>query len=222
LAENGCTLCSFPKAEVFGSSPVLWSKLSRKHSFGKQQLQGENMKFDKARGLPLILTGLIILADQTVKSIIVKFWPMERTLIKDVFNNDFLCIYHVRNKAVAFSLGQNIPDNIKPILFVAAPLLVLGLLFWYYLKSNDFTNLQRWAAAGIIGGGIGNIIDRIFRPAGVVDFISVKFYGFLGFDRWPTFNIADSSVVVCCLLLFVSILFAPKTPAESGAEKKKS
>ena len=77
---------------------------------------------------------------------------------------------------------------------------------WYYLNSNDFTRLQRWAVAGILGGGIGNIIDRIFRPDGVVDFISVKFYGLLGFERWPTFNLADSSVVVCCILLLVSII----------------
>jgi signal peptidase II len=177
------------------------------------------MKLDKTRALPLILTGLVILADQAVKSFIVKNWPKEGTFIKDVFGNDFLCFYHVRNKAIAFSLGQNIPDGVKPILFIAAPLLVLGVLFWYYLKSNEFTQLQRWAAAGIIGGGIGNILDRIFRPAGVVDFISVRFYGLFGFERWPTFNIADSSVVVCCLLLFVSILLAPKTQAVPAPNK---
>jgi signal peptidase II len=168
------------------------------------------MKLDKERTLPLILTGLIILADQCVKSFIVKNWPRDGTLIKDVFNNDFLWIYHVRNKAIAFSLGENIPGFLKPVFFIAVPLLVLGFLFWYYLKSGEFTRLQRWAAAGIIGGGIGNIIDRIFRPDGVVDFISVKFYGLFGFERWPTFNIADSSVVVCCIILFITILFSPQ------------
>ena len=66
---------------------------------------------------------------------------------------------------------------------------------------------QRWAVAGIIGGGMGNIIDRIFRPNGVVDYISVKFYGIFGMERWPTFNIADASVVVCCLYLLVTIIF---------------
>jgi signal peptidase II len=85
---------------------------------------------------------------------------------------------------------------------------------WYYFKSDEFTKLQRWAAAGIIGGGLGNIIDRIFRPAGVVDFVSVKFYGLLGFERWPTFNVADSSVVVCCIILLFSILLAPQKTKE--------
>jgi signal peptidase II len=167
------------------------------------------MKFDKERFLPLLLTGIIILADQCSKSFIAAKWPIG-SMIKDVFNNDFLRIIHVRNKVIAFSLGQNLPEGIRPVLFILLPLLVLAVLLWYYFKSNDFTNTQRWAVAGIIGGGIGNLIDRIFRSDGVVDFIDVKFYGFLGFDRWPTFNIADSSVVVCCLLLFATILFSIK------------
>jgi len=167
------------------------------------------MKFDKARFLPLLLTGIITLADQCSKSFIAARWPIG-SMIKDVFNNEFLQIIHVRNKVIAFSLGQNLPEAIRPALFIVLPLLVLAVLLWYYFKSNDFTNVQRWAVAGIIGGGLGNLIDRIFRPDGVVDFISIKFYGFLGFERWPTFNIADSSVVVCCLLLFATILFSIK------------
>jgi signal peptidase II len=171
----------------------------------------------KEKLLPLSLTALIILADQIVKAIIVKIKP-ETGLIKDVFNNDFLWIYHVRNKAIAFSLGEGFPDAVKPLLFIAVPILVLGFLLWYYFKSDDFTRLQRWAAAGILGGGIGNIIDRIARPDGVVDFISVKFYGLFGFERWPTFNIADSCVVVCCILLFVSILLTPSKSKKEAEE----
>jgi len=163
------------------------------------------IKFDKTRTFPLILTGIIILVDQCSKAFIAAKWPIN-SMIVDVFNNDILQIYHVRNKAIAFSLGEGIPDTIKPVAFVVLPLLVLGVLFWYYLSSNDFTRIQRWAVAGILGGGMGNIIDRIFRPEGVVDFISVKFYGLFGFERWPTFNAADSSVVVCCILLFISII----------------
>jgi len=166
------------------------------------------IKFEKEKILPFSLTALVILADQIVKAVIVKIKP-ETGLIKDVFNNDFLWIWHVRNKAIAFSLGENIPDAIRPVMFVIVPILVLGFLVWYYFKSDEFTPIQRWAAAGIIGGGLGNIIDRIFRPDGVVDFISVKLYGFLGMSRWPTFNIADSSVVVCCILLLVTMFIAP-------------
>jgi len=163
------------------------------------------MKFDKELAMPLLLTGIIILIDQCTKAFIAAKWSIN-TMITDVFNNELLQIWHVRNKVIAFSLGRNIPDAIKPVMFIVLPLLVLGVLVWYYLNSNDFTRLQRWAVAGILGGGIGNIIDRIFRSDGVVDFISIKFYGLFGFERWPTFNLADSSVVVCCILLLISII----------------
>ncbi|GHV77542.1 lipoprotein signal peptidase [Spirochaetia bacterium] len=169
---------------------------------------------DKTKWRPFLLAGLIILADQLVKSFIVKNWPLQNgnggVFIKDVFNNDLLWIIHVRNKAIAFSLGHTLPDSLRPLLFIILPLLVLGFLCWYYFRTDELTGVQRWAFAGIIGGGIGNIIDRIFRPDGVVDFVSVKFFGLLGFDRWPTFNIADSGVVICGILLFLSILLFPK------------
>jgi signal peptidase II len=176
----------------------------------------------KAKLLPFLLTGLVILADQAVKGFIVKNWPLRNPrggeFIRDVFDNDLLWIIHVRNKAIAFSLGENLPDFLRPALFIVLPLLVLGFLCVYYLRTNELSGLQRWAFAGIIGGGMGNIIDRIFRPDGVVDFVSAKWFGLtfhgkpvplLGYDRWPTFNIADASVVVCGILLFVTVILLP-------------
>jgi signal peptidase II len=181
--------------------------------------------------LPFSLTACIILADQAVKTFIAENWRLLPSgggvFIKDVFGNDLLWIVHVRNKAIAFSLGDRLPDSVRPVLFIVLPLLVLGAVIWYYVKSPDFTRLQRWAIAGIIGGGLGNITDRIFRPDGVVDFISVKFFGLFGFDRWPTFNIADASVVVCCIILLLSMFFdkretksAPETQRARADQKK--
>lgn len=155
--------------------------------------------------LPFLLTAFIIVSDQAIKSFIANNWP-PNTHIKDVFGNDFLWIIHVRNKVIAFSLGHSLPEAIRQVLFIVVPALVLIFLIWYYFKTDEFSLLQRWAIAGITGGGIGNLIDRIFRPEGVVDFISVRFYGLFGFDRWPTFNIADSSVVVCVFIFLVSMI----------------
>jgi signal peptidase II len=171
----------------------------------------------KKKLLPFSLSAFVLLLDQGVKTFIVKNWPLEGSFIKDVFNNDILYIFHVRNKAIAFSLGHNLPENLRPLLFIVVPILVLGFLIWYYFSTREFSGLQRWAFAGIIGGGLGNIIDRIFRPDGVVDFISVKFYGIFGMERWPTFNIADSSVVICCILFFVGILADSKNPNNKAA-----
>lgn len=171
---------------------------------------------DRAKLRPFIVSAAVVLLDQITKAIIAVNWPGDGVFIKDVFGNDFLWIIHVRNKAIAFSLGHSLPDGVRLVLFTVLPLVVLVILIWYYLRTDEFTGMQRWAVAGIVGGGIGNLIDRIFRPDGVVDFISVNFYGFLGLSRWPTFNVADSSVVVSGILLFISIMLAERA---KGAAK---
>jgi len=177
----------------------------------KENFLKEN--FLKERVLPLSLTGFIILVDQLTKMYIIKNWPA-MGLIKDVFNNNLLWIYHVRNKAIAFSLGENLSEVFKPVIFIIIPILVICFLLWYYFKSDEFTKVQRWAAAGIVGGGFGNIIDRIFLSDGVVDFISIRIFGLFGMERWPTFNVADSSVVICCIILLISILITPQKTKE--------
>jgi signal peptidase II len=166
--------------------------------------------------LPFSLTLFVVALDQFTKALIIKHFPQNGSYIKEVFGNDILWITHVRNKAIAFSLGYNLADSLKPLVFIVFPVAALVFLVWYYWKSRELSTVQRWAIAGIIGGGMGNIIDRIARPDGVVDFISVNFYGLLGLERWPTFNAADSSVVICGLVLIVTMFFAApqKAPPE--------
>ena len=109
---------------------------------------------------------------------------------------------------MAFSLMDGLQAPWRGLLLVALPLVLVGAVLVFYLRSREPSLFQRWVLCGIVGGGLGNLIDRILRPQGVVDFISVKFYGLFGFERWPTFNIADSSVVVCAILLVISTVIA--------------
>ena len=160
----------------------------------------------KTKLIPFSTTLFIIALDQITKFLVVK--NIELYSVKFSFFGDFLRIVHVRNKAIAFSIGHTLPEEIKAITFSVLPFIMLIILIVYILRTNDITMLQRWVLAGIIGGGFGNLIDRFFRPAGVVDFIDVKFFGIFGLERWPTFNIADSSIVICGILLFIS-LFLP-------------
>lgn len=159
---------------------------------------------EKKKLLPFILTGLVILADQITKAIIVALIPVY-TVGANIFG-DLLRIVHVANTGVAFSLGDSMPLAIRRILFAIIPLIVIILVIVVYFRNDEFNSVQRWSICGIIGGGIGNIIDRFFRAEGVVDFIDVKFFGIFGLERWPTFNVADAAVVVCGIILIVSFL----------------
>jgi len=165
----------------------------------------------RQRILPFVLTACIIVLDQITKAIIIG--TIEKYTLGLSLFNGFIRIIHTRNLGVAFSLGGNASGGIRAVLFTVLPVIILGVLTLFYFKDATLTRLQRWVTAGILGGGVGNLIDRIFRSEGVVDFIDIKFFGIFGLDRWPTFNVADSSVVVCGIILFISFIFV-KQPAK--------
>ena len=166
--------------------------------------------------LPFSLTLAVIALDQLTKWIVtmtIKPWTVGAS-----FFGDFIRFVRVYNPGIAFSIGGELSGNIRSVLFGLMPLLVILVVVFVYFRSKDLNRFQRWCITGIIGGGLGNLIDRFFRPDGVLDFLDVKFYGLLGFDRWPTFNVADSSVVVCGILLMVSLFLSVKN-AEGDATK---
>lgn len=164
-------------------------------------------KFESKKFLPFLLSLGIVIFDQITKYLVVKNIP-EGTIAKKFFG-DFLWICHVRNTGAAFSLGADGSIFMRVVVLIVLPLALMVFVSWLIVsEKNFFTKAQRWFAAGILGGGIGTIIDRIFRfDSGVVDFISVKFYGIFGLERWPTFNVSDSCVVIFVILLAISMVF---------------
>ncbi len=161
----------------------------------------------RKRYLPYLLSIVIIALDQISKELIVRLIPENTIGLRCL--NDYLWIVHVRNDAVAFSLGYGFPLALKYCLFILVPVLIM--VFIAYAVSakrfdNEMTGLERWCLAGILGGGVGNLIDRIFRHLRVVDWISTATYGFMGMDRWPTYNLADASVVVSVILLILALI----------------
>lgn len=165
--------------------------------------------------LPFLLTLGLVVLDQITKAIIVANVPRLETggPVIEVLG-DFFRIIHVRNLGITFSIGRDLTPVLRRVLFIVVPLIVVAGLLVYYFRTDEFTRLQRWAIAGIVAGGLGNLIDRIFRPQGVVDFLDFRFYGLFGLERWPTFNVADSSVVVFGALLVISVLFQKESDHE--------
>lgn len=167
------------------------------------------------RIIPFSLSLVVIILDQLTKWIIVKYIPPYTLIPNLCFGGDLIRIIHVRNLGVAFSMGGTWPLFLRKAIFSVIPLLVIGYIIYICIcgdKNNssfstcDFTKLQRWCIAAIVGGGIGNLIDRIFRPNGVVDFVDVKFFGIFGLERWPTFNFADAMIVVFGIILIISFI----------------
>lgn len=109
----------------------------------------------------------------------------------------------VWNKGISFGIFNHSTDN-GPMILVAVSVLIT-LIFLYLLFTKP-VSAQDWGIALIIGGAIGNVIDRL-RFGAVIDFIDVH----VGDYHWPAFNIADSCVCVGVALLIILGLFFEKS-----------
>ncbi len=106
-------------------------------------------------------------------------------------------IVHVDNTGVAFGFMHN-HSNVIIIIFTA---LVIAAIAYAFFKSNLNSFLFSVSASLVISGAFSNLISRIFQGY-VVDFLDFHIFKY----HWPSFNIADSSVVVGTVLFFISII----------------
>lgn len=108
------------------------------------------------------------------------------------------------NPGVSFSMFSQY-GGITPYVLVAVALVIVGLFsVWMWRSKTHFHGL---CYALVIGGALGNVIDRL-RFRAVIDFLDFHFYGY----HWPAFNVADMSIVVgITMLIIVSLFFDIKT-----------
>ena len=170
----------------------------------------------------LFATLFIVIADQVTKLLVkggtipllnIKVSGMTYGQSINVIG-DFFKITFVENPGLAF--GIDVSNTSKLFLSLFSLLASIGI-FYYLYKSRDQKLVIRMALALILGGAIGNLIDRTFYGifygyapvfyGKVVDFFNVDFFDFtiLGrtYDRWPIFNIADASVTIGVILLLI-------------------
>lgn len=148
--------------------------------------------------LYFVLPLIYVLLDQLTKLLIVKNIPYH-SFIKI---NDFFSIVNVGNTGVAFSMFQN--NNVFFIILVS--LVIIFLIHFIIKNKSQLSKLQTHALLLVLSGGIGNLIDRIFRGE-VVDFIDI---GYKEVYRWPAFNVADSCVCIGVTFFVISLLFFSK------------
>ena len=143
--------------------------------------------------LYLLTIIVLVTADQFSKFLIVQNIELN-TPIKIIDN--FFSITYVQNFGAGFSILQN-----QTTFLLVVGLLAVGAVSYLLIKSTNKETLNRICYLLIIGGTIGNLIDR-FKLGYVVDFLDfVIFY----YD-FPVFNIADSFITIGCFLLIISIM----------------
>jgi signal peptidase II len=126
-------------------------------------------------------------------------------------------ITHARNAGGAFSFFANGPLEYRMVFFVGTTLFAIVLLLVFFRKLRSDEVLSATALGVVLGGALGNLTDRL-RFGEVVDFLDVHLFG--GYT-WPTFNVADSAIVIGVILLIVEI-FLTKEELEVGEDARET
>lgn len=156
---------------------------------------------NKARFLLIALT--ILALDQWTKWLVEAHLPepSSQELIPG-----WLHLSHVRNTGVAFGLFAAPGANGSAWILAALGLVALVLVGYFFWRAPSGATLLLVALALVLGGALGNLLDRIATGA-VTDFIGV----YLGSYRWPDFNVADSAISVGIGLMLLDS-FRTRTP----------
>ena len=159
----------------------------------------------------LILLGSNVGCDQISKGIVRKKieYDAQISLIKD-----YLTLTKIENSGAFLSAGHSLPEPIKTILLTISPLLILIAAFVYVIRVNHLSGLAVTGICFIIGGGIGNIYDRI-QYGSVTDFLHLNLVVF----QTGIFNMADVSITTGICMILMDLFRRARLSADSIDEE---
>lgn len=143
---------------------------------------------------------LVLLLDQLTKFFIVRRFYLGESVpvIKNIFH-----ITYITNTGTAFGMFQGYGSIL--LIFAVIAIIIISILVF---TQKTYSLTHSLAFSLILGGAVGNLIDRLFRGS-IVDFIDVNLH-FWPANPWPIFNIADSAVTVGISILLLSSIFSKK------------
>jgi signal peptidase II len=151
-----------------------------------------------------LIAGIIVLVDQLTKEWVRLHLQLGEVFRPELWLSQYIRIVHWKNTGAAFGMFQ----NMNPVFMVLSVLVGVVILYYYpQIPRQDW--LVRLSMGMLLGGAIGNLIDR-FRQGYVTDFISV--------GRFPVLNIADASISVGVAVLFVGMWLQEKNKKNPPAE----
>ncbi|MFH1491541.1 MAG: signal peptidase II [Pseudomonadota bacterium] len=165
------------------------------------------------KGNLLIPALSVIILDQITKALILSAFPLHEhaPVISGFFN-----LVHVRNRGMAFGLMNRANSVFVFYALTAATIIAVALLLFWFSKLQESDNRIIIGFSLIIGGALGNLIDRV-RLGEVVDFLD--FY--IGGYHWPAFNVADASITVGTFWVALNLFFQNRPPLNSGDKKSR-
>ena len=173
-----------------------------------------------ARRNYLLVSLGVLLLDQITKLLAVRFLAsVDRIeLIPGLFNLDFST-----NAGGLFGYFSDLGTPWRQLLLTGLPVVAVGMILWFIARGDEETRPTLLGLSLILGGAVGNLVDRVLRTE-VVDFFDVfvapsRLADWLtstfGTAHWPTFNVADAAIVSGACLLALTIV-RPARAAEAS------
>jgi signal peptidase II len=154
---------------------------------------------------PIALGLVVIVLDQMTKRAIRDHLSVRESI---PIVDGFVSLVHARNPGAAFSFLADAPAWFRGPFFIAITVIAIAVLFHVISRLPVEDRLMRVSLGGILGGAIGNLIDRLVYGE-VTDFIDVHWRS----HHWPAFNVADSSITIAvCAVVLHSLFFARSEP----------
>lgn len=176
------------------------------------------MKYRRARIydlLAFLTVILVVVIDQWTKAWVVANLSPSLYGPRISLIGDYLTLYYIQNNGAAFSLFAN------SIVLILLIVVAIGVIAYLYIRNINTASLWYKLIFGlIIGGALGNLIDRVRHGGYVVDFISFNIPQ-LNF-HFAIFNLADAAISVGVVLLFVTLLFGGVLKTEKAEKSTKA
>ena len=147
--------------------------------------------------LVLLIVGVILLFDQASKALVVRHMALYQS---EPVVASFFHLTYVRNTGAAFGFLAQTPAWFRQPFFLGTTLVAVFALGIFLRNADETDRMTSIAVATILGGALGNMIDRI-QDGSVIDFLDFHWHGY----HWPAFNVADMCITLGVIgLLLVS------------------
>ncbi len=157
---------------------------------------------------PLVTVVACVAADQVTKLIILACETAPgQYVLADVIPG-FFRIVRIRNTGAAFGFASG-----QSALLAVLSIIIFFIILWRFRDLAAGCRVKAFGVSLIMGGILGNLVDRIFYGGGVVDFIEVYYKGW----SWPAFNIADAAITIGVAIFIILTLFAPAPTSSHDA-----
>ena len=145
------------------------------------------------------------LLDQLIKNGLLFFMSYGKSI---TVINGFFNITLIGNTGAAFSILSS-----NTLLLIIISLVVLNVLYFCFIKGKKLKDFEQLSFGLLIGGILGNLIDRVLRMQ-VIDYLDFNFFGF----NFPVFNLADIAIVISMILIAIQVIKGDKNGVSSKSK----